>query len=54
MGYIQEVERKFRHLYRNTPVDRIEDELATFVNEKVLESYKNGIKEGKKPKKKKA
>ena len=54
MGYIQDVEREVRHLYRHTPVDRIEDELARFVKEKALESYKNGIEEGKKPEKKKA
>ena len=51
MGHIQDIEREVRRLYRETPVDQIEDTLANFAKTKVLESYKNGLKAGRAPKK---
>ena len=51
MGHIQDIERDFRTLYRETPVDEIEETLSTFVKTKVLESYKNGLKAGRVPRK---
>lgn len=50
MGYIQDIEREVRELLDAGDTDAV----VRFVKEKVLESYKNGIKEGKKPKQKKA
>ena len=60
MGYIQDVERELRILFREAPEDANDkvvavvsvDELITFVKQKVLESYRNGIAEGKNPRKK--
>ncbi len=48
MGYIQDIERDVKELLcHNDP-----DDVIRFVKEKVLESYRNGIAEGKNPKKK--
>ena len=55
MGYIQKVEHEIRELLANTRFEiEPEDEqlITAFVKEKVLESYRNGIVEGKNPKKK--
>ncbi len=47
MGYIQDIERDVKELLcHNDP-----DDVVNFVKEKVLESYKNGLRDGKKPRK---
>ena len=47
MGYIQDIERDVKELLcHNDP-----DDVIRFVKEKVLESYKNGLRDGKKPRK---
>ena len=50
MGYIQDIERDVRGLLNAGDTDAV----VRFVKDKVLESYKNGIEEGKKPTKKEA
>ncbi len=50
MGYIQDIEREFKELLDASDTDAV----VRFFKDKVLESYKNGIEEGKKPTKKKA
>lgn len=49
MGYIQDIERDVRGLLDAGDTDSV----VSFVKEKVLESYKNGIEEGKKPRSRK-
>ena len=43
MGYIQDLERDLRKLLQGIEKNK-QDEIVRFVAEKVLESYKNGLK----------
>ena len=53
MAYLQDVEREFLQLYEETLRDYDhKDVLVDFVTTKVLQSYHNGIAEGKNPRKK--
>ena len=52
MGYMQDIEGEFRRIYdEKLRHMEHEQELVGFLKAKVLESYKNGLRDGKKPRK---
>ena len=46
--YLDSAEEKLREIYHNIPPDKREDELVKFMLQKLWNSYKNGLRDGKK------
>lgn len=47
MNYLDDVEKELRRIIETTPQGRRTDAVVTFVKEKLIESFKNGLEAGK-------
>ncbi len=50
MNYLQNIEKDIAEMLKNIPAD-VATNVIKYVKGKILESYKNGIEAGRKPKK---
>ena len=50
MGYLKDLDPWFAEVLKHLPVDQLEP-VERAIKEKILESYKNGLRDGKKPRK---
>ena len=46
MSYLSSIEQQLRELVKSTPKDQLESKLVSYVRDRVLESYNNGLNTG--------